>query len=64
MIETLCDVPIPQTAQELERAVQRYKLSEVTGNELFCQWQAIRTAALELRGLEPTGDRVPGEDSY
>ena len=64
MIETRCNVPIPQTAQELERAVQRYKSSEVSGNELFCQWQAIRTAALELKGSEPMGDRIPGEDSY
>jgi hypothetical protein len=64
MIETLCTVPIPQTAQELERAVQRYKESEVSGDELFCQWQAIRTAALKLRGSEPMGDRIAGEDSY
>jgi hypothetical protein len=64
MIETRCAVPIPQTVQELERAVQRYKASEMSGNELFCQWQAIRTAALELKESESGGDRVPGEDSY
>ncbi|MBD3881226.1 hypothetical protein IFO70_05615 [Phormidium tenue FACHB-886] len=64
VLETLCNVPIPRTAQELEQAVQQYKSSTVSGSELFCQWQAIRTAALRLRDGEPLGDRIPGEDSY
>jgi hypothetical protein len=64
VLETLCNVPIPQTSQELEQAVRQYKSSEVSGNELFCQWQAIRTAALMLKSGEPVGDRIPGEDSY
>jgi hypothetical protein len=64
-------VSIPKTPQELEQAIQRYRTSDLSGNELFNQWQAIRTAALELKTNEssdPCGTceaaRVPGEDSY
>jgi hypothetical protein len=53
-----------KTPQELERAIQNYRLSNLTGLELFRQWQAIRDAALELNSPEAKGDRVPGEDSY
>jgi hypothetical protein len=56
-------VSIPKTPQELEQAIQRYRTSDLSGNELFNQWQAIRTAALELKTTE-INDRVPGEDSY
>jgi hypothetical protein len=64
MAEITCTVPTPKTFQELERAIQQYKSSDVSGYELFCQWEAIRNAALQLQFPEPQGDRVPGEDSY
>jgi hypothetical protein len=66
MPEFTCTVPVPQTPQELERAIQHYKLSDASGFELFCQWQAIRDAALQQIPAHPEleGDRVPGEDSY
>jgi hypothetical protein len=63
MVNQPSAVSIPKTPQELEQAIQRYRSSDLSGNELFNQWQAIRTAALELRTAERS-DRVPGEDSY
>ncbi len=57
-------VPIPKTLQELERAIRSYRASELKGMDLFCQWQAIRSASLALLGSELESDRVPGEDSY
>jgi hypothetical protein len=66
MVNQPSAVSIPKTPQELEQAIQRYRssdLSDLNSNELFNQWQAIRTAALELRTTE-CSDRVPGEDSY
>lgn len=58
--------PTPQTPQELEQAIQRYRnsdLSDLTNSELFNQWLAIRTAALEQK-LPDIEDQIPGEDSY
>ena len=58
--------PAPQTPQELEQAIQRYRnsdLSDFSNSDLFNQWLAIRTAALEQRTPD-IEDRVPGEDSY
>jgi hypothetical protein len=63
MINQPSAASIPKTPQELEQAIQRYRSSDLSGTELFNQWLAIRTAALELRTTE-RGDRVPGEDSY
>ncbi len=57
-------VPVFKTAQELDRAVRNYQLSNLKGVELFRQWLAIRNASLEQQGVELAGDRVPGEDSY
>jgi hypothetical protein len=62
--ELICTVPIPQTQQELEQAIKRYKASDSDSYELFCQWQAIRQASLTQQLPELEGDRVPGEDSY
>ncbi|NJR67125.1 MAG: hypothetical protein HC772_20320 [Leptolyngbyaceae cyanobacterium CRU_2_3] len=62
--EAVCTISVPQTTQELELAIWRYKTSDICGNELFCQWQAIRTAALALNLLETTNDSIAGEDSY
>ncbi|HEY9642339.1 MAG TPA: hypothetical protein V6C57_17765 [Coleofasciculaceae cyanobacterium] len=64
MVEAVCTIPIPQTAQELELAIGRYKNSDISGTELFCQWQAIRTAALALNLSEISDDFIEGEDSY
>lgn len=55
---------IPQTLQELERAVQQYKNSDLTGPDLYRHWQAIREAALALRLPDFQGDQINGEDSY
>jgi hypothetical protein len=55
---------IPQTLQELERAVQQYKSSDLTGLDLYRRWQAIREAALALKLPDLQGDQVSGEDSY
>jgi hypothetical protein len=63
MADPISSVSIPRTAKELEQAIQRYRSSDLSGHELFDQWLAIRTAALEQKAPE-VGDRVPGEDSY
>jgi hypothetical protein len=57
-------VSIPRTLQELESAIRSYRASDLQGMDLFCQWQAIRSASLTLLGSELASDRVPGEDSY
>lgn len=60
-------IQIPQTPQELEQAIQRYKASDLRGSELFGQWEAIRLAALAQATHDSTDskpDPVPGEDSY
>jgi hypothetical protein len=64
MVDAVCTNPIPRTTQELEQAIRRFKSSDLSGTELFCQWQAIRTAALNLKPSEPQSDQVAGEDSY
>lgn len=59
-------IPTPQTPQELEQALQRYRnsdLSDFSNSELFNQWLAIRTAALAQKTPD-IEDQVPGEDSY
>lgn len=57
-------ISIPKTLQELERAVEQYKTSDLKGLDLYRQWQAIREAALSLTLPEPPGDQISGEDSY
>lgn len=71
MAELVCNVPVPQTPQEIEQAVQNYRASSLSGNDLFCYWQAIRDASLtyesHLDGSSLSADQavqVPGEDSY
>jgi hypothetical protein len=59
-----CNISVPKTPQELERAIQRYRTSNLKGVDLFCQWLAIRDASLAQNGSEMEGDRVPGESSY
>lgn len=61
-------VPVPQTAQELDQAIQSYRISNWQGQELFQHWQAIRLAALAQATCETPQDaglgEVPGDDSY
>lgn len=71
MVELVCNVPMPKTPQELEQAVQNYRVSSLSGNDLFCQWQAIRDASLRSESQSECGllqqseaVQVPGEDSY
>ena len=64
MFQLICDVPIPKTEQELEKAVEYYKTHDLSGVELLCQWQAIRDASLNPDLATPETDEVPGEESY
>ena len=64
MADNTRPVSIPQTSQELDRAIDRYRDSDQWDNDLFSQWQAIRDAALLDKVIERLGDQVPGEDSY
>jgi hypothetical protein len=64
MAELTCSIPIPTTLQELEQAIQNYKDSSLQGDELFCQWQAIREASLAQSFPQLEDDGVQGEDSY
>jgi hypothetical protein len=63
-MKSIGTVSVPKTPQELERAIQRYRNSNLRGTELFCQWQAIRLAALAQAGTDGVGDPIPGDDSY
>ncbi|MBD2103385.1 hypothetical protein H6F94_21220 [Leptolyngbya sp. FACHB-261] len=63
MAELICTVPIPKTPQELESAIQSYRVSDLNGSDLFCQWQAIRDASL-AQSVELESDQVAGEESY
>lgn len=58
------NIPTLKTPQDLEQAIQRYRMSDWNPNALFALWQAIRNAALAQATPEPSDDAVPGEDSY
>ncbi|MBD2002639.1 MULTISPECIES: hypothetical protein [Cyanophyceae] len=65
MPELTCTVPVPKTPQELEQAVKQYIVNDLRGDELLCQWQAIRDASLNQDFCVPSdSDLVAGEDSY
>lgn len=64
MLETICSIEVPKTPQELDQAIQRYRNTDLKGQDLFCQWQAIRDASLAQSTPDIDNDRVPGEDSY
>lgn len=64
MPDLICTIPIPQTPQELEQAIKRYRESDATGIDLFCQWQAIRDVSLRQVDSESQGDGVAVEHSY
>jgi hypothetical protein len=63
MLDSIRSVSIPQTLQELEQAIDRYRNSE-WNQDLFQQWQAIRIAALAQNTESQSGDRIAGDDSY
>ncbi|MFB2934503.1 hypothetical protein ACE1B6_04430 [Aerosakkonemataceae cyanobacterium BLCC-F154] len=64
MSELKSKVPVLHNNQELEEAIKKYKSSDLSVNELLCQWQAIRDAALNLGLSNKDTDKVPGQDSY
>lgn len=64
MLEITCALPELKTMQELDEEIQHYLESDLTGVELFCHWQAIRNASLNLDSLASEPDSVPGADSY
>ncbi|GAB4131522.1 MAG: hypothetical protein Fur0046_00590 [Cyanobacteria bacterium J069] len=71
MADFVCKIPVPQTQQELDRAVHDYLNTNLSGLDLFCHWQAIREAAIaqSISSLgNPAGDadtaNIAGEDSY
>lgn len=64
MSELTCSVPVLHNMQELEEAIKQYKSSDLSANDLLCQWQAIRDAALNLDSSNKDTEKVPGQDSY
>ncbi len=65
MPELNCTVPIPKTPQELEQAIEHYIKTDLTGDELVCEWQAIRDASVNQGvAADLDNDKVPGEESY
>lgn len=64
MQEFIATVPTLNTPQEVEKAVELYKNSDLSGFELIKLWQAIRDAALNQIFPDCDGDNVPGEQSY
>jgi hypothetical protein len=65
MSHPVCTLPIPKTQEDLEQAIQRYRSSDLQGDDLFCLWDAIRTASLQQTTPESRQDQlVPGDDSY
>lgn len=64
MPNSACNVSIPKTTKELDQAVQYYKSADLSGPELFCQWEAIRMASLMQTGPDMPNDQVSDEESY
>lgn len=69
MADVVCQIPVPQTQQELDQAVQVYLNADLDGLDLFCHWQAIREAAI-AQSVSPSPEEaaevvaIAGEDSY
>ncbi len=53
-----------RTPQEIEAAVQAFKLAEGWREELSNMWQSIREAALEQFAQDQRKDPIAGSDSY
>jgi hypothetical protein len=69
MADFVCQIPVPQTQQELDQAVQTYLNANLSGLDLFCHWQAIREAAIAQSGssnaaVAAEAAKIAGEDSY
>ena len=64
MSEVICNIPVPQTSQQLDQAIQHYRETDLQGEELYCEFQAICEASLKQEVSEPDSDKVSGEDSY
>lgn len=69
MADFVCQIPVPQTQQELDQAVQTYLNANLSGLDLFCHWQAIREAAIAQSGspnlaVAAEAAKIDGEDSY
>lgn len=69
MADVVCQIPVPQTQQELDQAVQTYLNADLSGLDLFCHWQAIREAAIAQSGSPSPAEvaevvAIAGEDSY
>jgi hypothetical protein len=64
MQEFIATVPTLNTPQEVEKAVELYKNSDLSGFELIKLWQAIRDAALSQIFPDSDTDNIPGDDSY
>jgi hypothetical protein len=64
MDEIICTTAVPQTAQELDEAVRTYHKSDLKGDDLYCQWTAIRQAALQQSAADVDPHPIPGIDSY
>lgn len=64
MQELIGTVPNFSSLQEVEKAVEDYKNSDLSGFELINLWQAIRDAAINQNFSDSDSDNVPGEQSY
>lgn len=65
MSELSSNVSIPNSLQEIEQAIKRYRNSDVSGAELLLLWEAIRDASLNQSFLpDEQTDQVAGEQSY
>lgn len=55
-----------KTPEELAKAIEQYRMNDLSGQELFRQWQAIRIASIEQPAPNPEmkDDHVQVEHSY
>jgi hypothetical protein len=53
-----------KTVKDIDQAVQRYRASDLRGEELYQQWLDIRDASLQQGSPESEYDHILGEDSY
>lgn len=63
-MQQLLTVPVLKTPEEVERAIARYKSSDLNDMDLINLWEAIRDASLNQNDDNADTDKVPGEDSY
>lgn len=55
---------VPTTPAELDQAINRYRATDPSDNNLYSLWEAIRSAALQQTGVEMPNDQVSGEASF